>query len=146
MFLNPQARTFFREWDTVANDTVAILRAEAGRNPHDRDLSDLVGALSTRSDDFRVRWAAHNVRIHSTGVKLFHHPVVGDLDLPYEALPLAPGSSTALVAYTPEPDSPAQDALALLASWAATEADPDQPAQAHLTSADRGTKPQPDQA
>ena len=146
VFLNPQATTFFREWDTVANDTVAILRAEAGRNPHDRDLSDLVGALSTRSDDFRVRWAAHNVRIHSTGVKLFHHPVVGDLDLPYEALPLAPGSSTALVAYTPEPDSASQDALALLASWAATEADPDQPAQAHPTSADRGTKPQPDQA
>ena len=94
VFLDPQATTFFRDWDTVANDTVAILRAEAGRDPHDRDLSDLVGQLSTRSDDFRLRWAAHNVRIHSTGVKLFHHPVVGDLDLPYESLPLAPGSST----------------------------------------------------
>ena len=105
VFLDPHAKTFFRDWDTVANDTVAILRAEAGRDPHDRDLSDLVGQLSTRSDDFRLRWAAHNVRIHSTGVKLFHHPVVGDLDLPYESLPLAPGSSTALVGYTPEPDS-----------------------------------------
>ena len=110
VFLDPQAKTFFRDWDTVANDTVAILRAEAGRDPHDRDLSDLVGQLSTRSDDFRLRWAAHNVRIHSTGVKLFHHPVVGDLDLPYESLPLAPGSSTSLVATppnrTPLPSTP----------------------------------------
>jgi transcriptional regulator with XRE-family HTH domain len=126
VFLDREATTFFRDWDTVANDTVAILRAEAGRDPHDRDLSDLVGQLSTRSDEFRLRWAAHNVRIHSTGVKLFHHPVVGDLDLPYELLPLEPGSSTALVAYTPEPDSAAHDALALLASWVASEAHADQ--------------------
>lgn len=120
VFLDREAKTFFRDWDTVANDTVAILRAEAGRDPHDRDLSDLVGQLSTRSDEFRLRWAAHNVRIHSTGVKLIHHPVVGNLDLPYESLPLGPGSSTALVCYTPERDSGAHDALALLASWAAS--------------------------
>ena len=140
VFLDPQATTFFRDWDTVANDTVAILRAEAGRDPYDRDLSDLVGQLSTRNDDFRLRWAAHNVRIHSTGVKLFHHPVVGDLDLPYESLPLAPGSSTSLVGYTPEPDSAAHDALALLASWAASDADPDRPAQAPQTKVHRATQ------
>jgi transcriptional regulator with XRE-family HTH domain len=134
-FLHRQAKTFFRDWDTVANDTVAVLRAEAGRDPHDRDLSDLVGQLSTRSDDFRLRWAAHNVRIHSNGVKLFHHPVVGDLDLPYESLLLAPGTSTSLVAYTPEPGSAAHDALVLLANWAASEADADRPAQARRTDA-----------
>jgi transcriptional regulator with XRE-family HTH domain len=128
VFLDREARTFFREWDTVANDTVAILRAEAGRDPHDRDLSDLVGQLSTRSDEFRRRWAAHDVRIHATGVKLIHHPVVGDLDLPYESLPVAPGSSTSLVGYAPEPDSAAADALALLASWAASESSADRPA------------------
>ena len=122
VFLDRQARTFFREWDKVANDTVAILRAEAGRDPHDRDLSDLVGQLSTRSEEFRQRWAAHDVRIHATGFKRLHHPVVGELDLPFEALPLATGSSWSLVAYTPEPGSAAQDALTLLASWAATEA------------------------
>jgi transcriptional regulator with XRE-family HTH domain len=125
VFLEPDARTFFREWDKVANDTVAILRAEAGRTPHDRDLSDLIGQLSTRSDEFRVRWAAHNVRIHATGVKLLRHPVVGDLDLPFESLPLAAGSSWSLLAYTPEPDSATQDALALLASWEATQATDD---------------------
>ena len=124
VFLDPQARSFFREWDTVANDTVAILRAEAGRDPLDRELSDLVGQLSTRSEEFRVRWAAHDVRLHNTGVKLLHHPVVGDLDLPFESLPLSAGSSWSLLAYTPEPDSAAQDALALLASWAASDPDP----------------------
>lgn len=121
IFLNEQSMTYFPEWETVANDTVAILRAEAGRDPHDRHLSDLVGQLSTRSNEFRVRWAAHNVRIHATGIKRFHHPVVGDLELPYESLPLAAGSSSSLVAYTAEPHSASQDALALLASWAVSE-------------------------
>ena len=123
VFLEPQAEFFFPEWDKVANDTVAILRAEAGRDPHDRDLSDLIGQLSTRSEDFRLRWAAHDVRIHSAGIKRLHHPVVGDLDLPYESLPLEPGSSLSLVAYVPEPNSASHDALALLASWAAGESD-----------------------
>jgi transcriptional regulator with XRE-family HTH domain len=139
VFLDREAKTFFRDWDTVANDTVAILRAEAGRDPHDRDLSDLVGQLSTRSDEFRLRWAAHNVRIHSTGVKLFHHPVVGDLDLLYETLPVESGSSTALVAYVPEPDSAAHDALALLASWAACDVRADQATPARHSSAQQDT-------
>lgn len=119
-FLDPQANEFFREWNKVANDTVALLRAEAGRNPYGRGLSDLIGELSTRSEDFRVRWAAHNVRIHSTGVKLLHHPVLGDLDLSFESFPLAGDPSQSMVAYTAEPGSPSQDALSLLASWAAT--------------------------
>jgi transcriptional regulator with XRE-family HTH domain len=119
-FLDPQAPEFFREWDKVANDAVALLRAEVGRDPYDRRLSDLIGELSTRSDEFRVRWAAHNVQIHTTGVKLFHHPVVGDLDLPFESFPLAADPSQSLLTFTAEPDTPSQDALNLLASWAAT--------------------------
>jgi transcriptional regulator with XRE-family HTH domain len=128
VFLDPQATEFFRDWDKVANDTVAILRAEGGRDPYDRRLSDLIGELSTRSDEFRIRWAAHNVRIHTTGVKLFHHPVVGDLDLPFESFPLATDPSQSLLTYTAEPDSPSQDALNLLASWAATTDKVEQPA------------------
>ena len=120
VFLDPQATEFFRDWDKVANDTVALLRAEAGRDPYDRDLSDLIGELSTRSEEFRRRWAAHNVRIHTTGIKLLHHPVVGDLDLPFESFPLAADPSQSLLTYTAEPGSPSQDALNLLASWAAT--------------------------
>jgi transcriptional regulator with XRE-family HTH domain len=119
-FLDPLANDFFREWDRVANDTVALLRAEAGRNPYDRRLSELIGELSTRSDDFRVRWAAHDVRIHTTGMKLLHHPVVGDVDLSFESFPLAGDPSQSMVTYTAEPGSASQDALTMLSSWAAT--------------------------
>lgn len=100
-----------------------MLRAEAGRDLYDRRLTDLIGELSTRSEEFRRRWAAHNVRMHTTGVKLLHHPVVGDLDLPFETFPLPDGPSQFLLTYTPEPASPSRDALDLLASWAATDDD-----------------------
>lgn len=123
VFLSPHATEFFRHWDEVANDTVAMLRAEAGRDLYDRRLSDLIGELSTRSEEFRRRWAAHNVRMHTTGVKLLHHPVVGDLDLPFETFPLGDGPSQFLLTYTAEPATPSQDALNLLASWAATHDD-----------------------
>ena len=103
VFLDPHATEFFRDWDKVANDTVALLRAEAGRDPYDRQLSDLIGELSTRSDEFRGRWAAHDVRIHTTGVKLLHHPVVGDLDLPFESFPSPPIPARAS---SPTPPSP----------------------------------------
>ena len=102
LFLDPHATEFFRDWDKVANNTVAMLRAEAGGDPYDRGLSDLIGELSTRSDQFRVRWAAHNVRIHTTGVKLIHHPVVGDLELPFESFPIPADPSQSLLTYTTE--------------------------------------------
>jgi transcriptional regulator with XRE-family HTH domain len=119
IFLDPGATEFFAEWDRAAGDTVALLRAEAGRNPHDRALSNLIGKLSTRSEAFRQMWAAHNVRFHRTGLKRFHHPVVGDLALAFEALDLT-ADGLRITAYTAEPGSPSQDALNLLASWAAT--------------------------
>ena len=92
----------------------------AGRDPYDRDLSDLVGELSTRSEAFRTRWAAHNVRFHHTGIKTFHHPVVGELTLTYERLDLAADSGLAIFTYTAEPGSKSAEALDLLASWTAT--------------------------
>jgi transcriptional regulator with XRE-family HTH domain len=125
VFLDPHATEFFRDWDTVATDTIALLRAEVGRDPYDRQTSDLIGELSTRSEQFRVRWAAHNVRIHTTGVKRFHHPVVGDLELPFESFPLAADPSQSLITYTAEPGSSSQDALNLLASCAATTTEAD---------------------
>jgi transcriptional regulator with XRE-family HTH domain len=123
IFLDPHAVEFFRDWDKVANDTVALLRAEAGRDPYDRQLSDLIGELSTRSDEFRRRWAAHDVRIHTTGVKRLRHPVVGDLELAFESFATAGDPGQSLLTYTAEPGSPSQDALNLLASWAATTDD-----------------------
>ncbi len=120
IFLDPAARDFYVEWDSLAGDTVAILRGEAGRDPYDRALSDLIGELSTRSELFRTWWAAHNVRLHRTGVKHLHHPVVGDLTLAYESMELTADAGLRLNAYTAEPGSPSQDTLNLLASWAAT--------------------------
>jgi hypothetical protein len=116
-FLSLRATEFFPDWTTVANETVAGLRTEAGRDPYDRGLSDLVGELSTRSEEFRVRWANHNVRSHITGRKTIHHPMVGDLDLPFEFLPLPGDPDQNLLTYVAEPGSPTQDALDLLASW-----------------------------
>lgn len=119
-FLDPRARDFYSDWEQTASDMVGVLRAEAGRNPYERALTDLVGELSTRSDEFRSRWAAHNVRFHRTGSKRLHHPTVGDLDLTYEALELAADPGLTLLVYTAEADSPSRQALDFLASWAAT--------------------------
>lgn len=130
VFFNPQATEFFREWGQVANDCVAMLRAEAGRDLYDRRLTDLVGELSTRSEEFRRRWAAHDVRLHTTGHKLLHHPVVGDLDLTFETFPIGADDGQALLTYTAEPASASQDALHLLASWAATNDDIQRPTPA----------------
>jgi transcriptional regulator with XRE-family HTH domain len=122
-FLGPRAEELYPDWDDAANTTVALLRTEAGRDPYDRALIDLVGGLATRSDDFRIRWAAHNVRLHHTGVKHFQHPVVGRLDLAFEAMPLPADPGLTMTAYSAQPGTPAHDALRLLASWAATGAD-----------------------
>ncbi|WP_033328762.1 helix-turn-helix domain-containing protein [Streptomyces yerevanensis] len=119
-FLAPAAHRFYPDWDLAADMTVDVLRNEAGRNPHDKDLHDLVGELSTRSDAFRTRWGAHNVTRHGTGVKRFHHPVVGDLTLAWEALAMAAEPGLTLTVYTAEPGSPSAEGLNLLASWAAT--------------------------
>ena len=119
-FLNPRATGFYRDWDNVADDSVAILRAAAGRNPHDRALTDLIGELSTRSEEFRTRWAAHNVRFHRTGIKRLHHPVVGDLERAFEALELPADPGLRITTYTAEPGTPSGHGLSLLASWAAT--------------------------
>jgi len=129
-FLDPRAHDFYPDWDRAANDGVALLRAEAGRNPYDRALTDLVGELSTRSEEFRIRWAAHNVRLHQTGAKHFHHPVVGDLTLTFEMMELAADPGLNLLAYSAEPGSRSAEALNLLASWTATL---DQPETAHAT-------------
>jgi MmyB-like transcription regulator ligand binding domain/Helix-turn-helix domain len=120
VFLDPQAPDFYGNWDQSASDLVAILRTQAGRTPYDKGLSDLIGELSTRSETFRTRWAAHNVRLHQTGTKLLHHPVVGDLDLAWEAMDLPADPGLTLHVYSAEPSSPTADALNLLASWAAT--------------------------
>ena len=119
-FLDPGAGEFYPDWDEAADTTVALLRTEAGRDPYDRALTDLVGELATRSDAFRTRWAAHDVRLHHTGTKRFHHPVVGDLMVGFNATELPADPGLTLTVYTAEPGSGSADKLAVLASWAAT--------------------------
>ena len=123
-FLDLRATTFFIDWDKTADDAVAVLRAEAGRNPHDQDLTNLIGELSTQSDEFRVRWARHDVRYHDTGLKRIQHPLVGQLELTYEVMTLAADPELVLFAFTPEVGSKSEETLNLLASWIATEQEP----------------------
>jgi MmyB-like transcription regulator ligand binding domain len=120
VYLDPASRDFFTDWDRAAGDIAAMLRLEAGRNPCDKKLVELIGELSTRSQDFRTRWAAHNVRFHRTGHKQLHHPVVGDLDLNFEAMELPSQPGLTLLVYTAPQHSTTADSLKVLASWAAT--------------------------
>lgn len=122
IFLDPRGRLFAPNWEQAANDTVAILRAEAGRDPHDRQLTDLIGELSTRSDEFRIRWAAHNVHQHKSGSKRIRHRAIGELTLDFEIATLEGDPSLKLVVFSAEPQSPAHDGLHLLSNWAATMA------------------------
>jgi transcriptional regulator with XRE-family HTH domain len=121
VYLDPAAHDFYTDWERAADDIAAMLRSEAGRNPHDKQLVELIGELSTRSEEFRTRWGAHNVRFHRTGRKKLHHPVVGNLDLDFEAMEFPAHPGLTLLVYTAAAGTPTADALKLLGSWAATE-------------------------
>ncbi|WP_430593204.1 helix-turn-helix transcriptional regulator [Humidisolicoccus flavus] len=117
LFLDSRALEYYAAWEDAAQQTVALLRADAGRNPFDRALSDLVGELSTRSAAFRTLWASHDVREHRTGIKRLNHPVVGALELHFEAMNLTNDRELSFIAYTAEPGSASSEALTLLNSW-----------------------------
>jgi transcriptional regulator with XRE-family HTH domain len=122
VFLDPRATTFYVDWEQAAHDIVAQLRGEAGRNPYDRALSDLVGELSTRSEEFRVRWARHDVKVHRSGVKRFRHPLVGELTLAFEGLDVLGDEGLTIVTYSAEPGSASERGLLELAGWTSTRA------------------------
>ncbi|MBY8862446.1 helix-turn-helix transcriptional regulator [Nocardia sp. CA2R105] len=123
VFLDPGAHDFFVDWDAAGNATAAMLRAEAGREPRDRALRELIGELCTLSPEFRGLWAAHDVLIRHDGSKRLQHPDVGHLELTFQSLdlPLSGRAVHNLVTYTAEPGTPSEDRLKLLASWAATQ-------------------------
>ena len=120
-FLSPAARIYYPDWEQGADSIVATLRSYAGQNSHDKHLTDLIGELVTRSDDFRVRWAAHNVRFHRAGTKRIHHPDVGDLEFTFEAMELPAHPGWEMFAYTTEPGSPSEERISLLASLTLTD-------------------------
>ena len=117
LFLDSRAKTFYADWETVAHDIVASLHGEAGRSPSDRALMELVGLLSTRSEEFRVFWASHDVRYHRTGAKRFRHPLVGDMTLSFDSIPLPADPGLTLVTYSADPSTPSAAALGELAKW-----------------------------
>jgi transcriptional regulator with XRE-family HTH domain len=120
IYLDSAARDYFVDYDRLAMDAAAMLRLEAGRNPHDKDLINLVGELSTQSELFRQHWASHNVKFHRNGRKRIRHPAVGELDLNFEAMELPSEPELRLNIYTADPHTPTADGLKLLASWAAS--------------------------
>ncbi|MCY1692842.1 helix-turn-helix domain-containing protein [Curtobacterium sp. SL109] len=121
-FLSPASRNFYVDWEQGASSLVASMRSHAGKNPHDRDLTDLVGELVTRSDDFRRRWAAHDVHFHRSGTKRLHHPAVGDVEVAFEAMQLPDSPGWTMYGYTTVPGSPSDERVRLLGSIAASEA------------------------
>lgn len=138
-FLDPASRDFYPDWDVFAAMCVAIMRAEAGRDPHDKGLQDLVGELSTRSETFRALWAAHDVRTHGAGTKRFRHPLVGEIVLAYEELAITAEPGNVLMIYTAEPGSPSAERLALLASWSLEQVGAGAGAGAGAEPSDEGT-------
>jgi transcriptional regulator with XRE-family HTH domain len=116
VFLEPHSRGFFLDWDTVADDLAGALRIQAGRDPRNRSLSDLIGELSTRSEEFSTRWSRQNVKLHRTARKRLHNRIVGDIELNGDALELV-GDGLTLVVYTADVDNQAADQLRLLAIW-----------------------------
>ncbi|MBE8523964.1 helix-turn-helix domain-containing protein [Amycolatopsis sp. H6(2020)] len=121
VFLDPRSTRFYPDWERVAHDGVGALRVAVAKHPYDRELSNLIGELSTRSDAFRILWGAHDVHVFTEGVKRFHHPAVGDMELVHETLDLPGEGGLSITVYSADPGTPAADALKLLASWAATQ-------------------------
>ncbi|MFE0631961.1 helix-turn-helix transcriptional regulator [Streptomyces sp. NPDC058864] len=119
-FLNPGAGRFYADWERMARFAVGALRVEAGRHPHDRELTNLIGELSTRSDSFRVLWGSHDVHVFRESTKRLHHPLVGDLELDQETMSLPDGSGLSVVVYSAPPATAAADALELLAGLSVT--------------------------
>ena len=114
MFLDADSQRFCADWEATADFCVAMLRSEAGRDPYDKRMHDLIGELSTRSDDFRRRWSSHDVRLHASGTKQFHHAAVGDLELAFESVEMVSGPGLTLILYAAEPNSRTAEALTLL--------------------------------
>lgn len=122
VFLDPAARERYLDWESIARDNVASLRMDAGRHPDDRELAALVGELAVGSPAFATWWADHEVLRSRHGTKRYWHPVVGELTVAYEALPLPDDPDQTLFIYTVEPGSESRRAMSLLASWTLTEA------------------------
>jgi transcriptional regulator with XRE-family HTH domain len=121
LFTNPEVRQLHQDWAHDAREAVAALRMEAGADPDDPDLAQLVGELSLQDPDFRTWWAEHRVNSASYGTKHYCHHLVGDLTLDCDTWTSPDGSGQRLMILTAEPGSPSHDALHILTSWTAQQ-------------------------
>lgn len=120
LFLSDSARAFFVDWHGTAANLVANLRRELGADPLNRELHALIDDLNRESPEFRTLWTSHDVRAHDAGFKSIRHPLVGELHLTFEAMPIPSDPGQALIVYGADPASETADRLRLLASWIAT--------------------------
>lgn len=118
LFLDSRARRFHRDFATAKHNVVALLHAATAEDPYDRELIDVVGTLSTQSEEFRDLWASHDIFRYRSGAKLLTHSEVGDLELGYESFELSTDPGLVMLVYTVEPGSASDQALRLLAHWA----------------------------
>ncbi|MDX3077662.1 helix-turn-helix transcriptional regulator [Streptomyces sp. MI02-7b] len=140
-FFHAAARRFYTDWERMARFAVGALRVEAGKHPHDRELSNLIGELSTRSDAFRVMWGSQSVHVFRDSTKRLNHPLVGDLELDQETMSLPDESGLSVVVYSAPPGSAAEDGLKLLASWSTTAGLEEDAASAGTPSSPRPPQP-----
>jgi transcriptional regulator with XRE-family HTH domain len=84
------------------------------RGPGSR-AAELAELLLARSEEFRERWAEHEVGIRPREVKRYLHPSVGELQLSCQIVQ-DPFQSHSLLVYTATPGSPSHDGLRLLAA------------------------------
>jgi hypothetical protein len=123
ILLDPAARELYVDWAEIASEMVAILRLDAGAHPDDARTTELVGELTLKSPEFSRWWSQHKVLDRTWGHKRFNHPVVGPLEIDYEALHLPGDNDQTLFVYrAPDGDIASAEALALLASWNARSA------------------------
>ncbi|MBK6011506.1 helix-turn-helix transcriptional regulator [Streptomyces sp. MBT53] len=121
LFLDPAAKTFYRNAERAKDRAVADLQQSAASTPEDPRVLELVGELSVRSGEFRSLWAREYSRVPPYEVKRMRHSVVGELELRHEALTIRSAPGQQLIVLQAEPDSPSADALALLGSLSAPE-------------------------
>ncbi|MBT2233640.1 helix-turn-helix transcriptional regulator [Nonomuraea sp. NEAU-A123] len=121
IFLDPAGREFFRDWSETARAAVADLREIALKAPDERGLAELVGELAIKSPQFRRLWAERKSGETFRRTIRLSPPEVNDLRLSRAVFLIAGAPGQRLVTYQAEPGSPSADALALLATLAASD-------------------------
>lgn len=129
IFLDPDARVFYPDWQRVAEYSVAGFRLLHGRSPSDPRIAEVLRSLTAGSEDFAALWQRHDAREKRPEAKRFHHPEVGDLTLHLNAFEVKSAPGQELIVYHAEPGSASAEALTLLGTIAATRNRSEEPVE-----------------